>query len=453
MKIIIAGIGKVGERLTDRLSAEGHEITVIDQNADRLEDAVGQYDVMSVCGNCALMDILSDAGIEEADLLIVTTATDEVNLLCCITAHYLNADINTIVRIRNPEYSEQIYAMKNTFALSFAVNPEQQAAEEIDRLLKYPGFLRRDVFAKSRVEIVELRLPVESPLCNMALNDLGTVLKCRILVCAVVRNGVAVIPSGSFVLEAGDYVFVTGVPQELTALLKNLGVITRRVKRVLLCGGGRVSYYLAKSLEKSGISAKIIEQDRARCEKLADLLPNVDIVQGDASYQPLLGSEGLADYDALVTLTGIDELNMIISLYGKELGVGQVITKVGHTDNSGVLDALALGSIVSPKDLCAASIVRYVRAMQNGEGAALTIHPIADGQAEAMEFLVDEQALYCGKPLKDLSLRPNLLIACITHNGKTSIPSGSSVYRPGDTVIVVTNNSQAIRQFNDIFER
>ena len=453
MKIIIAGIGKVGERLCERLSLEDHEITVIDENSEKLETAVERYDIMAVCGNCAQMEILAEAGIAEAQLLIVTTAADEVNLLCCITAHHLNPDINTIVRIRNPEYSEQIYAMKKSFALSFAVNPEQQAADEMDRLLKYPGFLRRDVFAKSRVEIVELRLPEGTPLCGVSLLDLGKVINCRILVCAVLRNGEAIIPSGNFVLQAGDYVFVTGIPQELTALLKNLGILAKRVKRVLLCGGGRVSFYLAKRLEKSGISVKIIEQDKDRCVHLADMLPSADIVYGDASYQPLLESEGIRDHDAVISMTGIDELNMIISLYAKEVGVKQIITKVGHTDNSGVLDALSLGSIVSPKELSTTSILRYVRAMQNGEGAAITIHPIANGQAEAMEFVVDEQTANCGKPLKELATRSDVLIACITHAGKTAIPSGSSSFVRGDTVIVVTNHSSEIRQLNDIFER
>ncbi len=453
MKIIIAGLGKVGERLCAQLSSEGHEITVIDQNAAKLEIVVSRYDVMGLCGNCAMMSVLSEAGIKEADVLIVTTAADEVNLLCCTTAHYLNPDIHTIVRIRNPEYSEQIYEMKNSFALSFAINPELQTAEEIDRLLKYPGFLRRDVFAKSRVEIVELKIPDSGVLCGLSLNELSSVVKCQILVCAVVRDGKTLIPGGDFIFQPGDYIFVTGLPHELTALLKALGVITRKVKRVLLCGGGRISYYLARKLEKNGIFVKIIEQDRERCHDLSELLPETEIVCGDASYQPLLESEGLRDYDALVTLTGTDELNIIISLYGKDVGVQQVITKVGHTDNSHLLESLSLGSVISPKELCTASIVRYIRAMQNGEGAAITVHSIAHGQAEALEFKVDEQTLHCGCPLKDVPTRSNVLIAGITHGRDTVIPDGQSRFVRGDSVVVVTDGSRSIHQLNDIFEK
>ncbi|MBQ7726412.1 MAG: Trk system potassium transporter TrkA [Clostridia bacterium] len=453
MKIIIAGIGKVGERLCAQLSAEDHEITVIDQNAAKLETAISRYDVMGLLGNCAMLSVLKEAGIKEADVLIVTTAADEVNLLCCTTAHYLNPSIHTIVRIRNPEYSEQIYEMKNSFSLSFAVNPELQTAEEIDRLLKYPGFLRREVFAKSRVEIVEWKIPDSSILCGLSLNELSAAIRCQILVCAVARNGKTFIPDGHFVLQAGDFIFVTGLPHELTALLKSLGIIARKVKRVLLCGGGTVSFYLARKLEKSGIFTKIIEQSKDRCLTLSERLPDVEIVCGDASYQPLLESEGLRDYDALVTLTGIDEMNMIISLYGKDVGVPQVITKVGHTDNSHLLDSLSLGSVISPKELCTTSIVRYIRAMQNGEGAAITIHSIANGQAEALEFKVDEQTLHCGQPLKQLSIRSNVLIACITHGRDTAIPGGNSSFVEGDTVVVVTDGNRNIRQLNDIFEK
>ena len=453
MKILIAGVGKSGDRLTRQLSAEGHEIILIDKNAGRLEEAVEQYDVMAVCGDCTLMNILLQADVREADLLIVTTSADEVNLLCCMTAHYLNPDIHTIVRICNPDYSEQIYEMRKTFALSLAVNPELQAAEEIDRLLKYPGFLKREVFARSRVEIVELRVNEQSPLCNVSLNELPNIVRCHILVCTVLRDGEAMTPDGSFVLKTGDYIFVTGIPQELTKLLKNLGVITRRIKRVMLCGGGKVSYYLARRLEKSGISVKIIEKDHDRCVKLSESLEKAEIVEGDASHQPLLESEGISSYDSLITMMGIDEFNMIVSLYGKSVGIPQVITKVGHIDNGSILSSLSLDSIISPKEICAASIVRYVRAMQNTQGAALTVHPIAGGQAEALEFMVDSKTKHCGEPLKDIVTRSDVLIACITHGKETLIPSGSSSFVPGDIVIIVTHSGHDIRSLNDIFEK
>lgn len=452
MKIIIAGDGKMGSTLTRQLAAEGNDLTLIDSNPQVLEASEERYDIMVVQGNCASMDVLIQAGAKEADLLIAVAGADEINLLCCMTAHGVNPNLHTIARVRNPEYTEQIYEMREMFALSMAVNPEKQAAIEIERLLKYPGFLKRDTFAKGRVEIVELRIDERSKLCNVALNDMNGIVRCKILVCAVLRNGRAVAPDGNFVLREGDRIFVTAPTDALTVLLKNLGIITHKVKRVILCGGGRVSYYLAKGLQKSGIGVQIIERNPERCVHLAAMLPDSCIIQGDATSQFLLEREGIADCDALVTMTGLDELNMIVSLYGLSCGVPQVITKLGRMDNTNILGNLSLGSIVSPKELCCNTIVRYVRAMKNQTGAALTVHTIADGQAEAMEFLVDADTRNCGVALKNLRLKKGVLVVCINKGAHQEIPGGDSCFHRGDTVIIVTNGEKGIGQLNDIFE-
>lgn len=452
MKIIIAGNGKVGAALTRKLSAEGDDLTLIDSKLEVLESSEERYDIMAVQGNCASMDVLLQAGVQEADLLIAMTGEDEINLLCCLTAHGLNKKIHTIARVCNPEYSHQIYEMREMFALSMTVNPERQAAVEIERLLKYPGFLKRDTFTKGRVEIVELRIDGRSKLCNVALNDMYSIVKCKILVCAVLRNGKAVAPNGNFVLREGDRIFVTAVTNTLTILLKNLGIITHKVKRVILCGGGRVSYYLAKQLENSGIGVQIIEKNPERCKHLAALLPSTCIIQGDASSQFLLESEGVSGCDALATMTGLDELNMIISLYGTSSGVPQVITKLGHIDNADILGDLSLGSVVSPKELCCNTIVQYVRAMKNQTGAALTVHSIADGQAEAMEFLVDKNTHHCGELLKDLKLKKGVLVVCIAKGAIMEIPNGDSYFYEDDIVYIVTNREKGIYRLNDIFE-
>ena len=451
MNIIIAGDGKVGSTLARQLSAEGYDITLIDSDRQVLNSSMERMDVMAVHGNCAAMDVLLQAGIKDADLLIAATSADEVNLLCCTTAHGLNPKLHTIARIRNPEYAEQIYEMRDIFGLSMAINPEKQAATEIERLLKYPGFLRRDTFAKGRAEIVELRIDDDSKLRGVSMMDLPGIVKCRVLVCAVLRNGTAVTPGANFVLEEGDRIFVTAPTETLTQLLKNLGIITRRARRVILCGGGRVSYYLASMLLKSGISVQVIENDLVRCKELATMLPDACVVHGDATDQALLESEGLSSCDALVTLTGIDELNMIISLYGNSRDLPQVITKLSHAENRNIIDSLALGSIVCPKELCCSNIVRYVRAMQNQTGAAVSLHSIADGQAEAVEFLVDSTTRNCGTPLKELKLKPNVLLASITHGSRSEIPNGNSEFHEGDSLVVVTSERGKLQQLNDIF--
>ena len=452
MNIIIAGHGKVGSTLTRQLSAEGHNITLIDSSPRIVNDSVERYDVMAVHGNCATMEVLREAGIAEADLLIAATNADEINMLCCTTAHGMNPQVHTIGRIRNPEYTEQIYALRDIFGLSMAINPEKQAAAEIEKLLKFPGFLRRDVFAKGRTEIVELRIDKSSKLLGARLMDLSGILKCRVLICAVLRDGVALVPnSGTFTFREDDRVFVTAPTKDLTVLLKSLGIITRRVRSCLLCGGGRVSYYLASNLIKSGISVTIVENNYDRCKDLCEKLPSATVIHGNAGNTELLESEGLSGFDALVTLTGSEELNMIISLYANSVGVPQVITKLGHISNQTILDSLKLGSVICPKDLASNSIVRYVRAMQNQTGAALSVHSIADGQVEAMEFRVDPTSKNCGIPLKHLKPKDNVLIASITHGSQTEIPNGDSMFHAGDHLVIVTTGRGIVRQLNDIW--
>lgn len=452
MNIIIAGCGKVGATLVGQLSSEGHNITLIDSKSAVLEANVERYDVIAVHGNCASMEVLQQAGVMDADLLIAATNLDEVNLLCCTTAHGMNPNLHTIARIRNPEYTNQIYKMRDVFGLSMSINPEKQAATEIERLLKFPGFLRRDVFAKGRTEIVELRIDRKSKLLGVKLMDMPGIIKCRVLICAVLRDGTAMVPnSGNFTFQEGDRVFVTAPTKNLTALLKNLGIITRRVRNVMLCGGGRVAIYLATALMKSGISVTILENDYQRCLELSEHLPEATVIHGNAGDTEVLESERLSSFDALVTLTGIEETNMIVSLYASSAGVPQVITKLGHITNRNIVDMLNLGSVICPKDLVSNNIVRYVRAMQNQSGAAISVHAIADGQVEAMEFLVDENTKNCGIPLKHLKPRPNVLIASITHGSVTEIPNGDSMFHQGDSVVVVTTGRGVLNQLNDAF--
>ncbi len=451
VKILIAGDGKLGETLARQLSAEGHEITLVDSDSAVLENSVNRYDVMAVQGNCAAMEVLKDAGVENADLLIAVTGTDEVNLLSCTTAHWMNPTLHTIARIRNPEYTEQAYSMRDSFAISMTVNPDLQAAVEIERLLKYPGFLKRDSFAKGRMEIVELRLDENSKLCNVTISNLNNVVKCKVLVCAILRDGAAITPNGNFVLKEGDRLFVTASTDTLSVLLKNLGIITHRVQKVMIVGGGKVSYYLADSLRSSHIDVQLIELKKERCLTLADQLPGINVIQGDASDQSVLESEGLSSCSALVALTGLDELNMVVALYGKKNNVPQIITKMSRIEDTSVIDNLSLGSVISPRNLCCNTIVRYVRAMQNQVGAAITVHSIADGKAEATEFMIDDDTPHCGEPLKRLKLRDNVLVVGINRGNSTEIPNGDSMFYPGDSVVIVSSGTNVIGHFSDIF--
>ncbi len=451
MDIIIAGGGQVGLTMARQLAAEGHNLTIIDENTAVLEEAVQRYDALGICGNCASREVLEQAKIAETELVIASTNADEVNLLCCMTAHGMNPKVHTIARIRNPEYADQVLTMPEVFPISLTVNPEKRAAMEIEQLLKFPGFLRRDSFAKGRTQIVELRVEPGSKLAGVALMDLSSIVKCKVLVCAVLRSGTAVAPSGNFVLREGDRIFVTAPTDNLAALLKNLGILTRRVRSVLICGGGRISYYLAKLLEKDKIAVTVLEKDYDRCLTLAKQLPDTSVIHGDCANHSILEDQGIADCDAVVTLTDTDETNMVISMFAGSRGVPQIITKLSHGANIPIADAMNLGSLIVPRELSSNIIVRYVRAMENQTGAAVSLHAIADGQAEAVEFLVDDTTKNRDIPLKKMKLKPNVLLASITHGTKTFIPDGDSMFSAGDTVVLVTSGRGVLNQINDIF--
>ncbi len=451
MKILIAGDGKVGSTLARQLATEGYDLVLIDSNMNVLEATEEQYDLLSVCGNCASMQTLRDADVEHADLLIACTGTDEVNLLCCMTAHQLNPKIHTIARIRDPEYVEQAIEMRHAFGLSMTFNPEKQAAEEIAHLLKSPGFLKRDSFVNGKVQIAELRIDEKSKLCNVPLSAVTSIVKTQILVCAVLRDGKAVTPNGRFVLRAGDRIFVTATADRLALMLKSLGVVTKKVRSVLIAGGGTISYYLAEMLQSSSIDVHIIEKNFDRCTALSSMLPQATVIHGDVINQAFLESEGLASTDAFLSLTGFDELNIIISMYAGSCRVPQIITKLGHVENSKITDQLPLGSVICPRKLCCNNIVRYVRALKNQNGAAITIHSIAEGQAEAMEFEVDENTMHCGEALRHLKLKKNILIASITRGSHIEIPDGDSSFHIGDRLVIVSSADEVILQLNDIF--
>ncbi len=452
MKILIAGAGKVGRAVTEELSSEGHDLTLIDRNADLLESIQGSYDVITIEGNAASATTLQEADIDKADLLIAATNADEINMLACITANAMNPNIDTIARIRDPEYVDQAYVMREQFGLKLVVNPEKDTAREIARLIRYPGFIKRETFAKAKVEIVELKVKEKSKLNNLRLMDLTKTVRSQVLVCCVLRDGKATMPDGNFILQEGDKVFVTGAAGDMRTLLLNLGIITKTVKHVLIAGGGKISYYLADELERYGITSSIIEQDKATCEDLARRLPFTTIVCGDASDQAILESEEIRDYDAFVSLTGLDELNIVTSMYASLAKVPHIVTKLGRGENFELTDKLPIGSIVCPKALCTMHIVRYVRAIQNHRGAAQSIHRIAEGKVDAIEFVVESNTRHIGEPLKDMNLKNNLLVVSIRNGSKVEIANGNSSFQIGDVIVVVTDKDNAVYTVNDIFE-
>ena len=449
MYIVVIGMGKVGTALTESLSGEGHDIVVIDNKPDVIENAVNKSDVMALLGNGATYRVQKEAGVEKAELLIAVTPSDELNILCCMIGRKIGAK-NTIARVRNPEYSSQLLFMRNELGLSMMINPEYEAASEISRILRFPSASRIDYFAKGRVDLVEFKLPQNSMLGGQPINMLYKKTKAKVLVCTVQRDKEVVIPDGNFILQDGDRVSVAASHVDLASFFKNVGVFKQKIKNVLLIGGGKISYYLARQLLEIGISVKIIEQDRQRCMDLSDLLPRATIVCGDGTDQSLLLEEGITQTDACVALTGIDEENIIVSVYAAIKGVIKVVTKITRTSLKDILDSVGLESIISPKELTASIILRYVRALQNSVGSNIqTLHKLGADNVEALEFRVTKNVRLTNIALKNLSLKKNLLIASIIKRDRVVIPSGDDTLEPGDSVIVVTCNN-TLRDLQDI---
>lgn len=438
MKIIIVGCGNVGVTLAEQLSREGHDITVVDTREQLIENVSNANDVLGIVGNGASFNVLSEAGVHDADLLVAVTGSDELNLLCCLIAKKAG-NCHTIARVSNPVYSREIGFIKEEMGLSMIINPQLAAAREMARLLKFPFARKVDSFAKSRVEIVNYKLEEGSMLCNMKLKDMPSKLHCDVLVSVVERGEDVIIPDGNFELKAKDEISIVGTQRNTVEFFKKLGLPTSAAKEAMLMGGGRTAFYLAKQLLEMGIRVKIIERDPQRCEELTDMLPKAMIICGDATDKDLLLEEGMMETGAFVATTNFDEENIMLALFAKSISKAKLISKVHRISYDEIIDSLDVGSIVYPKYTTAESIIKYVRAMKNSLGSNIeTLYRLNDNRVEALEFLIKEDSPVLGIPLQDLRLRPNMLIGCITHKGTVTIPNGQSVIEVGDTVILVT---------------
>ena len=449
MKIIIVGCGKVGVTLADKLNGENHDIVLIDLNAEKLRAITDSIDVMGVAGNGAVYQTQIEAGIQAADLMIATTNSDELNMLCCLIAKKAG-NCHTIARIRNPEYSSEIHYFQEELNLSLAINPELAAANEIAKLLRFPSAIKIDTFAKGRLELLKFRIPERSSLDGMKILEVGQKLRCNVLICVIERGRQVIIPDGNISLQVGDKISFIGSHKDSMDFFRKVGVATNGVQSVLIVGGGRVTYYLARLLQDTKIKLKIIERDLARCQELSELLPEAMIIHGDGSDQQLLLEEGISQADAFASLTGFDEENIMLSLYAATKSNAKLITKVNRIAFEDVIDSLNLGSIIYPKLITADSILQYVRAMQNSLGSNIeTLYKIADDQVEALEFRVGKDAPMIGIPLEKLRLKRNLLVAGISRNRKSIMPRGKDTLEPGDSVIIVTAN-KGLKDLKDI---
>lgn len=450
MKIIIVGCGKIGITILSSLVSEGHDIVAVDSDSAVLSEITNIHDVMGVCGNGVDSDILSEAGVGSAELFVAVTGSDELNMLSCFLAGRMGAK-NTIARIRKPEYNDRSLAfMRQQLELSMSINPERMAAHELFNILKFPSAVKIETFSRRNLEMIEAFLGPQSPLDGMKLSDLGSRYRAKVLVCCVQRGEEVTIPDGSFVLKSGDKVGLTGSPAEVQKLFRDMGQLQKQARNIMILGGSRTAFYLAEMLTGIGSDVKIIEQDEKICAELCEALPRAVVINGDGAQQELLLEEGLRSLDAFVALTGMDEENILISIFAASQKVPKVIAKINREELSSMAGRLGLDCIVSPQKTIADRLVQYARALQNSLGSHVeTMYKLMDGKAEALEFNVRPDPRLTDIPLKELKLKPNILIAGIIRSRRTVIPGGDDKILPGDRVVVLAAN-QRLSDLSDI---
>ncbi|MFR7537969.1 MAG: Trk system potassium transporter TrkA [Clostridium sp.] len=441
LNIIIVGCGKVGMTLIEQLSKEGHDITIIDKNAAKVQEMSNLYDIMGLVGNGASYSVQMEAGIENADLIIAVTASDELNLLCCTVAKQVG-DCAAIARVRTPDYSKEAGYLREKLGLTMIINPELEASLETARILYLPTALEVNSFAHGQAEIVKFKIPEGNLLDGMTIAALGKSITNEILICAIEREGEVYIPGGNFQMAKDDIVSFVAPRRHIRSFLKKIGFKTKQVKDAMIVGGGKASYYLAKQLIAMGIDVKIIEQNKERCEELSILLPEAIIINGDGTDEEVLREEGIEYAQAFIPLTGIDEENIMLTLHAKQVSNAKLITKINRSTFKNVISKLDLGSVIYPRYITSEAIIAYVRAKKNSTNSNIeTLYHMFDNRAEAIEFRVDEPSSVTGIPLKDLMLKNDLLVSFIYRNGKVQIPSGLDTIEVGDTVMIVTTHT------------
>lgn len=450
MYIVIIGSGKVGQILTEYLSGEEHDIVVVDTIQSKIEDAVHQYDVLGLCGNGANYDILLEAGVDKADVVIAVTQSDELNILAGLMAKQMGAK-HLIARVRNPDYLKQREFFRDQLGFSMIVNPEAEAANEILRMIMFPSAMKVDTFAKGKVELIEIKLNRYNKSIGLKLSELRKITKSSVLICAVSRGEEVIIPSGDFELAEDDHLYVTGTHKDLSAFCLDLGVYKDKIRNVIIVGGSRIAYYLARQLSVQGIKVKIIEQNHDRCLDLAQRFPYATIIEGDGSDEEILLEEGIENTDAFVCLTGLDEENIILSLAVKELGVKKVIAKMNRTSLASLVDKIGVDNVVSPKNIVASQIIGYLRAKSSDDenSSVQTLYKIVNDQVEALEFVVTSKFKYVSQRLMDMKLKNNVLVAGISRGDKMIVPKGQDTLELNDHIIIVTKSSN-FKNLNDI---
>ena len=442
MKIIIVGCGKIGKSLLKSLVREGHEIVVLDNDPAVIGSVSEVYDVMGIVGSGTSVSALGRAGAQAAQLFIGATGNDEINMLSCFLAGRMGAS-HTVARIGSHRVGgDSLEFIKRQLEINMVINPDLLTAQTMYNILKFPSAVKSETFTRRRFEMAELTVKPDSVLNGAVLSQLRAKLGFSFLVCSVLRGKKAYIPKGDFVLNEGDRIGLLAAPDDMQKVLRSIGMLQKTAKNVLILGGSRTAVYLAKELARNGSSVKIIEKKRERCDELCAELPrSVNVVCGDGTRHALLSEEGLDRTDAFVSLTGMDEENILSSYYALDRHVPKIITKANQDGFGDIGEKLGLDCVISPRRITADIVTQYARALNNSLGSKIeTLYSLMNGTVEALEFAVSGDFEYLNVPLCEMSLKSDILLAGIIRGSSTIIPSGNDVIMSGDKVIVIAAN-------------
>lgn len=447
MRIVIVGGGKVGEKLCAELSQENNDIILIERDEDTLERLMIKFDITGIVGNGANIEIQQEVGVDTADIFIAVTEMDEINLISAVLAKNLGATY-TVARVRNPEYAKQDTILKNSLGVSLIINPELAAARDIVKVLKYPSALSAEFFSEDRVSLIEMEVKEHSDLVNVDLPNFRQRYG-SLLVCMIIRQDEVIIPSGQNNIQAGDRIFITGQMKDMTTFFKKHGDDRKRIRSTLIVGGGRIAYYVLKALAAShaNIDATVIEVNKEKAEFLSESFPKASVYFADGSDHEILEEYGIENYDSFISLTGVDEENLVMSVFARHKGVKKVITKMSRVEILKILSSTQLRTIITPKQIVANEIIQFVRSRANTQGSNVeALYRLADNRVEVLQFKVMGKSKVCGIPLSNLKLKDNVLIAYIMRNGNLIFPGGTDVLQSQDRVLVVTTQ----KRFEDL---
>jgi len=451
VKIVILGAGQVGSTVAENLVSEDNDITVVDLDGGRLKDLQDRYDLRTISGNAAHPSVLQNAGIEDSDMVIAVTQSDETNLVACKLAAELFNVPTRIARIRATEYQTNERIMSPAgFAVDFSICPEQLLTEYLVKLVQFPEALQVLEFAKGKVSLVAVRAFEGGPLVGHPLSDMKRHLpNLEARVAAIFRGDRPIAPEGNTVVEAGDEVFCLAATEDIRQVLRELRRMDKPVRRVMIAGGGNIGLRLARALERDYV-VKLIEFNKRRCEMLSSELESTLVLQGDVTDEELLENENVDEMDLFVAVTNDDENNIMASLLAKRMGARRVIALINRRAYVDLLQSGQIDVAIAPAQITIGSVLSHVR-----RGDVTQVHSLRRGAAEALEAIVhgDRKSCQCiGRRIDEIELPKGSSIGAIVRGDQVLMPHHDVVVQNEDHVIVFVTNKKTLPQVEKLFQ-